>query len=471
MTLTHFSRTKPHSSSNTARRSTRTDRKGSGFSSVETSSPISSIQNTRQTSNQKLLSSDASFSEPTKRYYLSTSSTSPVVASVTAVSLNDKVKSLTDGIYPDTINEIAGDVDNHKDSISSFINLPTESFQDGPNLNTVENNRPSLATRTLVSGSFSLEKERSGDDSTKVGQTLASSNAPLAVPRKSQSVRFSSDAIATRNSRALEPSEAALIGTSQVVSLAGSQELNPSPISVAVPGTYSTISSAWPQQSLEIGTPPDSSVIPAESFTNRYLPFLTIGDQIITAESDGTFIIENQSLIPGGATMTISGTVFSLTTSPFPVVGKSITVLRPGTDLPVFVIETATGPPHTAPQYRLAGETLVPGAPAITISGTPVSLPPGESVVVVGTRTETLTAPSDLAYLILKGLGGNNPSTSTRTSPNSNISDLDVNNNVSSVKDVFTGGSHRHQISWRLSYTVFIAFSLPFWFRRLGFSI
>ncbi len=67
----------------------------------------------------------------------------------------------------------------------------------------------------------------------------------------------------------------------------------------------------------------------------------------------------------------------------------------------------------------VAGQTLAPGGPAITVGGTPVSLAVGATQVVVGSRTvvltpmvtgvgagATATGVVDLGPAIISGLGG-----------------------------------------------------------------
>ena len=59
--------------------------------------------------------------------------------------------------------------------------------------------------------------------------------------------------------------------------------------------------------------------------------------------------------------------------------------------------------PNSQNQYIVAGQTLTPGGPAVTVSGTRVSLPPaGGTDVIVGTSTE------GLGGVIMGGFGGGN---------------------------------------------------------------
>ena len=56
-----------------------------------------------------------------------------------------------------------------------------------------------------------------------------------------------------------------------------------------------------------------------------------------------------------------------------------------------------------ASQYIIAGQTLVPGGPPITVSGTRISLAPQATDIIIGTSTE------GLGRLITAGVGATIP--------------------------------------------------------------
>jgi hypothetical protein len=70
--------------------------------------------------------------------------------------------------------------------------------------------------------------------------------------------------------------------------------------------------------------------------------------------------------------------------------------------------------PNAQTEYIVGdGQTLVPGGPGITVSGTPVSLAPGATRVVVGGST------AGLGSVILSGLRGGGGSAATATTAGS----------------------------------------------------
>ncbi|KAK0508632.1 hypothetical protein JMJ35_008908 [Cladonia borealis] len=129
------------------------------------------------------------------------------------------------------------------------------------------------------------------------------------------------------------------------------------------------------------------------------LPILTIGTQTVTANSASQYIIASQTLTPGGA-ITISGTPISLAPSATAlIIGSStISLDSSATILPPLTIGTQVVTANKAGQYIVDGLTLTPGG-VVTVSGTRVSLEAGDTGVVVGTSTEALGA------LITAGLG------------------------------------------------------------------
>lgn len=120
-------------------------------------------------------------------------------------------------------------------------------------------------------------------------------------------------------------------------------------------------------------------------------PLLTFGSRIFTANSVSDYIIDGQTLIPGAPAITVSGTPISLAPTPSQVViGSSTIILGPGSTPPPLTFGSQTFTANSASDYIIDGQTLLPGAPAITISGTPISLAPAASQVVIGSNTITL---------------------------------------------------------------------------------
>ncbi|KAI9814503.1 MAG: hypothetical protein M1826_002250 [Phylliscum demangeonii] len=135
---------------------------------------------------------------------------------------------------------------------------------------------------------------------------------------------------------------------------------------------------------------------------------LVIGDQTYRTNSATQYIIEGQTL-GLGSTITLgtgpSKTMIDLQTatdgatqvifgSAVQTIGPSPTPAAPGLAPPVLTIGDHTYTANAATQYVVApGLTLTPGGSVVTLGGTPISLGPSASVVVVGSSTETLAAP------------------------------------------------------------------------------
>lgn len=124
---------------------------------------------------------------------------------------------------------------------------------------------------------------------------------------------------------------------------------------------------------------------------------ITFAGSTYTAKAASQFVVAGQTLTPGGQ-ITVSNTPLSLASSGnLAVIGTSTQLLT--TPVPVSnpAILTFAGSTYTenlASQFIIAGQTLTPGG-TITASGTPISMPQGTKIAVIGTSTQTLaTAPS-----------------------------------------------------------------------------
>ncbi len=108
-------------------------------------------------------------------------------------------------------------------------------------------------------------------------------------------------------------------------------------------------------------------------------------------------------LSPGGSPVTTNNVVYSLAPSATALVSNGQTISLPtfAAAVPETPKQTATpaltfaGSTYTADSSShivIAGQTLVPGGPAVTVSSTPISLAHGASVAVVGGTTQSLYA-------------------------------------------------------------------------------
>lgn len=145
---------------------------------------------------------------------------------------------------------------------------------------------------------------------------------------------------------------------------------------------------------LVIGNTIDSAPITAiavsqPSNTAAPAKVITVGGQTVTATATG-FAIGSQTLYPGGDGITVSGAPVSLAIGGTLLFGTS-TIPLPDAAVPSQII-TLAGQAVTAAAsgFAVAGTTLTPGATAVTISRIPVSLAIG-SALVTGTSSIPLS--------------------------------------------------------------------------------
>ena len=121
---------------------------------------------------------------------------------------------------------------------------------------------------------------------------------------------------------------------------------------------------------------------------------LPLGGTFINANTASQFIIGSQTLSPGGA-ITVAGTQISLPSgASYVLVGSStIPLVTPPTINSSPGILSFAGQIYTASPsnsaFVIGGQTLTPGG-AITVAGTPISLPLGSSYALVGSSTVAL---------------------------------------------------------------------------------
>ncbi|KAF7508387.1 hypothetical protein GJ744_009378 [Endocarpon pusillum] len=163
-----------------------------------------------------------------------------------------------------------------------------------------------------------------------------------------------------------------------------------------------------------------------------------------TAQSSAyAYIIGTQTLVPGGPAITVSGTQVSLAPSGTEVIvgtggqmetkiiaisgyimsslgGSALATtdssLNPSdhSTAQSFIVSTAQG---SAYAYIIGTQTLVPGGPAITVSGTQVSLAPSGTEVIVGTGGQMETKTMAISGYIVSSLGGSALATGSGLDP------------------------------------------------------
>ena len=111
-----------------------------------------------------------------------------------------------------------------------------------------------------------------------------------------------------------------------------------------------------------------------------------------TADASSDFIINGQTLTPGGA-ITVSGTPISFPSGgAIAIIGSSTQSLANAaivTPAPLLTFDGSTYTADASSDFIISGQTLTPGG-VITISGTSISYDKTGNAVVIGTSTESL---------------------------------------------------------------------------------
>ena len=140
--------------------------------------------------------------------------------------------------------------------------------------------------------------------------------------------------------------------------------------------------------------------------------------QIITQSSQTKYLIDDKTL-ELGSTLTVTAGSAIETVALETANGQTIIVLgdttttlgsaptATGNALPLLTLGANTYAPSQS-GYVIAGQTLRPGGSAIEVSGTPLSLMPQGSELVVGGST-TILGTEGLGGVILSGFGGSSP--------------------------------------------------------------
>ncbi|KAF1848876.1 uncharacterized protein K460DRAFT_375646 [Cucurbitaria berberidis CBS 394.84] len=238
----------------------------------------------------------------------------------------------------------------------------------------------------------------------------ASSQAPL-VPNIPHPTQVTVGTIGT---------DPVVIGPSSEV-VVGSQTLRPggpaitvggvTPVSLAPSATAIVVGGTTSQLPQRFNPPTLPPIRPP--------PLLTIGSSTLTPNAATQFFIgPGQTLTPGGV-VTVDGTVVSLAPSAtFVVIGGSTQMLpTPGSAPapvasrpPEIVVGGSTitaqptsgrfgnhidhNEPDVGPLFVISDQTLSPGGPVITVSGTTLSLAPSGSFIVVNGITSTVATPN-----------------------------------------------------------------------------
>ena len=137
---------------------------------------------------------------------------------------------------------------------------------------------------------------------------------------------------------------------------------------------------------------------------------MSFGGQSYTANAAGDFVVDGQTLTPGGV-ITVSGTPISEGTGASDVVIGSSTEMLSSAAVMVTsaAVMTFDGQTYTADaqgDFTIDGQILTPGG-VITVSGTPISEAQDATDVVIGTSTEALsTTAATQSAMAFEGRGG-----------------------------------------------------------------
>ncbi len=117
-------------------------------------------------------------------------------------------------------------------------------------------------------------------------------------------------------------------------------------------------------------------------------PVITLGSQPVAASPTSQYVLGGRTLVPGAAAITISGTPISVPTDGNAVIVGGSTVAIPDTAgpfLPVITLGNRVITANSASQFLVGDQTLVPGAPAITVAA------PASAVAAFGPSPTALT--------------------------------------------------------------------------------
>lgn len=165
------------------------------------------------------------------------------------------------------------------------------------------------------------------------------------------------------------------------------------------------------------------STIPVQTPAPSPASQFAVGKELVTANSASQFVIHGQTLVPGASAITIDGTPISLAPYATQVVvgGSTIKLDRAEeTAFPALTINGQIITANNADQYIVGGVTITPGAPAVTISGTPISIPadlqptrPSTGIITAGSEvySYTLNSAGDLVLASKTLVPGGSPIT------------------------------------------------------------
>ncbi|KAK4977369.1 hypothetical protein LTR28_007189 [Elasticomyces elasticus] len=237
----------------------------------------------------------------------------------------------------------------------------------------------------------SVEHPNQGSPATTVpGVSVAgASTSALAFTVGSQEYTFAAAESSgiVLGTHTLFPGSSAIVISSRTISLAPSNSV------VFVNGATATLPSV---QSISHATVP---------------PIITLGSQSFTVlpATTSAIVIASQTLVPGGAPITVSGQTISLGSSSGEVVvnGHTSTLQSPtSANTPAVITvgsQVLSYTPVASTGYMIGSHTVYPFGPAVTIAGQTVSIAASGSGIVVNGQTSPLVAPTPIAPIVTLG--------------------------------------------------------------------
>ena len=135
-----------------------------------------------------------------------------------------------------------------------------------------------------------------------------------------------------------------------------------------------------------------SSVPHSSAMTAATLSVLAFGDLSITEFSRSQYAVDSRTLVAGGPAVTVSGMAISLAASAILVNGltQAFPSATQSAIPPPLTIGSSTITANPLGQYIIGTQSLAPGGPAITVSGTTISLAQSASALIVNGITQTI---------------------------------------------------------------------------------
>ena len=141
---------------------------------------------------------------------------------------------------------------------------------------------------------------------------------------------------------------------------------------------------------------------------------ILIGTSTATVNPDGNYVIGTHTLQSTGAPYELQGTTYSLDApgSALVVNGAStyaVESIRPPSRIPqasTLTLNGVTATLDSASNYIVETQTLKPGGPAITVSGTRISLASDVATVVLGSASSAFSATTGVGDYVWAGIAG-----------------------------------------------------------------